>query len=77
MNMTGEVKEFMEHYQKTLTPASLPLYFYIAYQFIQEMPVDDSEEKTTVGLLINSRINDLIFIFLTIFLAMLDFIFSG
>ncbi|OPL33639.1 transient 3 receptor potential cation channel subfamily m member, partial [Mytilus galloprovincialis] len=36
MNVTGEVKKFMERYQKSLTPASLPLYFYIAYQFIQE-----------------------------------------
>ncbi|XP_052100138.1 uncharacterized protein LOC127734332 [Mytilus californianus] len=28
---------FMETYKETLTPASLPLYYYIAYQFIQEM----------------------------------------
>ncbi|XP_076102526.1 transient receptor potential cation channel subfamily M member 2-like isoform X1 [Mytilus galloprovincialis] len=46
MNVTGEVKEFMQRYQTSLTPASLPLYFYIAYQFIQEMPVDDNDFKT-------------------------------
>ncbi|XP_063435619.1 uncharacterized protein LOC134716540 [Mytilus trossulus] len=46
MNVTGEVKEFMQRYQTSLTPASLPLYFYIAYQFIQEMPVSDNDFKT-------------------------------
>ncbi|VDI36243.1 Hypothetical predicted protein [Mytilus galloprovincialis] len=48
MNVTGEVKEFMQRYQTSLTPASLPLYFYIAYQFIQEMPVSDNDFKTEV-----------------------------
>lgn len=48
MNVTGEVKEFMQRYQTSLTPASLPLYFYIAYQFIQEMPVSDNDFKTKV-----------------------------
>ena len=44
----GNVKEFMEGYQKSLSPASLPLYFYIAYQFIQEM--SDEGDKTQVQL---------------------------
>jgi hypothetical protein len=30
----GETKDFMEDYQRSITPASLSLYFYIAYQFI-------------------------------------------
>lgn len=47
MNVTGEVKKFMERYQKSLTPASLPLYFYIAYQFIQENSFN--AEKTQVS----------------------------
>ena len=48
----GETKDFMEGYQKSVMPASLSLYFYIAYQFIQEMPDesnDDTEEKIKVG----------------------------
>ncbi|XP_076101184.1 transient receptor potential cation channel subfamily M member 2-like [Mytilus galloprovincialis] len=30
-------RKFMNSYKKILTPSSLPLYYYIAYQFIQEM----------------------------------------
>ena len=32
----GKVEEFMSSYEYSLTPASLPLYFYLAYQFIQQ-----------------------------------------
>ena len=52
INIKGETKAFMEGYQKSLTPASLSLYFYIAYQFIQEMPYkskDDKKAATEVG----------------------------
>jgi hypothetical protein len=48
----GETKDFMEDYQRSITPASLSLYFYIAYQFIQEIPKeseDDKKEVTKVG----------------------------
>lgn len=31
-----ELEKFMSNYEKSLIPASLPLYFYIAYQFIQK-----------------------------------------
>lgn len=31
-----EVEEFMSSYKNSLTPASLRLYFYLAYQFIQQ-----------------------------------------
>ncbi|XP_063432252.1 transient receptor potential cation channel subfamily M member 2-like isoform X3 [Mytilus trossulus] len=30
-------RKFMDSYKEILTPSSLPLYYYIAYQFIQEM----------------------------------------
>ena len=48
----GETKDFMEDYQRSITPASLSLYFYIAYQFIQQIPnesEDDKKEVTKVG----------------------------
>ncbi|CAC5398408.1 unnamed protein product [Mytilus coruscus] len=32
-----DIGKFMESYKETLTPASLSLYYYIAYQFIQQM----------------------------------------
>ena len=32
----GKVEEFMSSYENSLTPASLRLYFYLAYQFIQQ-----------------------------------------
>ncbi|VDI13155.1 Hypothetical predicted protein [Mytilus galloprovincialis] len=37
-------RKFMNSYKKILTPSSLPLYYYIAYQFIQEM----QGEKTVI-----------------------------
>ena len=40
MQIKGETKDFMESYENSMTPASLSLYFYIAYQFIQEIPND-------------------------------------
>ena len=40
IQIKGENKDFMEDYQRSITPASLSLYFYIAYQFIQEIPND-------------------------------------
>jgi len=52
IHIKGETKDFMEDYQKSMTPASLSLYFYIAYQFIQEMPYkskDDKKDVTKVG----------------------------
>ncbi|XP_063431693.1 uncharacterized protein LOC134714381 [Mytilus trossulus] len=39
-----KIGAFMESYKETLTPASLSLYYYIAYQFIQEM--DDTNNGT-------------------------------
>jgi len=41
-------KAFMERYQESLTPASLSLYFYIAYQFIQEMPYKSEDDEKDV-----------------------------
>ena len=52
MQIKGETKDFMESYENSMTPASLSLYFYIAYQFIQEIPKeseDDKKEVTKVG----------------------------
>lgn len=52
IQIKGENKDFMEDYQNSMTPASLSLYFYIAYQFIQEIPnesEDDKKEVTKVG----------------------------
>lgn len=46
--MGGEVKQFMTKYQESLTPASLPLYFYIAYQFIQEMSNKDDKRQVKI-----------------------------
>ncbi|CAC5377436.1 unnamed protein product [Mytilus coruscus] len=40
---TMKTGEFMEKYQATLSPASLPLFYYIAYQTIQDM---NKENKT-------------------------------
>ena len=40
-----EVKIFMKNYEKSLTPASLPLYFYIAYQFIQKTYFNENDLK--------------------------------
>ena len=40
----GEMTKFMTTYQESLTPASLPLYFYIAYQFIQEFPEEEQKK---------------------------------
>ena len=52
IQIKGETKDFMESYENSMTPASLSLYFYIAYQFIQEIPnesEDDKKEVTKVG----------------------------
>ena len=52
IHIKGKTKDFMESYQNSITPASLSLYFYIAYQFIQEIPnesEDDKKDVTKVG----------------------------
>ena len=52
IQIKGETKDFMESYENSMTPASLSLYFYIAYQFIQEIPnesEDDKKDVTKVG----------------------------
>lgn len=48
--MGGEV----EVHQESLTPASLPLYFYIAYQSIQEMS-NENDKRKVVDLLLKSN----------------------
>jgi hypothetical protein len=58
IQIKGENKDFMEDYQNSMTPASLSLYFYIAYQFIQEIPnesEDDKKEVTKLGLPIPNK----------------------
>ncbi|XP_052100137.1 transient receptor potential cation channel subfamily M member-like 2 [Mytilus californianus] len=35
--LQADNRKFMDSYKEILTPSSLPLYYYIAYQFIQEM----------------------------------------
>lgn len=42
-------RKFMNSYKKILTPSSLPLYYYIAYQFIQEM---QGEKKVIIEVLL-------------------------
>jgi len=49
IHIEGKTKDFMEDYQKSMTPASLSLYFYIAYQFIQEMLYESKKDKEEVG----------------------------
>lgn len=43
-----EIGKFMESYKETLTPASLSLYYYIAYQFIQQMHGNEKSDKIEV-----------------------------
>ncbi|CAC5379290.1 unnamed protein product [Mytilus coruscus] len=40
-----DIGKFMESYKETLTPASLSLYYYIAYQFIQQMHENEKRIK--------------------------------
>ncbi|XP_063431695.1 transient receptor potential cation channel subfamily M member-like 2 [Mytilus trossulus] len=54
--LRADNRKFMNSYKEILTPSSLPLYYYIAYQFIQEMQAEKKVKIENFNMLLKEAI---------------------